>query len=383
MTKHRLPLALATAAATLAVAVSPAHALAEFARGKLTVAASLNTAYDSNIFANSTEEEDVSVTFNPSLAWTRNAGRISATVSVGISAITFTDADDQDSVDPSINAALTHDRAEKGSDSVSLSYTRSSEANDILLDRVEVDNYRGSVGTDYFYSEKTGFRANANFRSSLYDAPGFNDVESYGLGGGILYRYSPKLVANATYSFSPEKAEELAPGRLSDPSSKNHRFSLGLEGELAPKLSGNVSVGYAYRDFDNGADSDDTILVGAGLSWAAAEKTTLTLSATQDFDTTANAESAHIFNVSLGARHTLTEKISLNASLGYQQSELDEVGTPVSREDDTYIFGAGSSYRINDNISANLAVRHRINDSTLARAEYDRTVVSLGLNLLY
>lgn len=382
MAHQRLPLALATIVASLAAGASTAHALAEIARGRLTVSASLAAAYDSNIFANSTEEEDVSLTFTPGVAWSRNVGRISTSVSAGISAVTFTDTDGQDSLDPFINASFGHDRAEKGSDGISLGYTRTSEANDILLDRVDVDNYRGSARTDYFYSEKTGVRANAGYRVSQYDAPGYNDVESYNLGGGLLYRYSPKLVANASYGFSPEKATNRDPSRISDPSSKNHRFSLGLEGELAPKLTGTVSVGYAYRDFDRGG-SDDAVLLGSSLSWAAAEKTSFTLAASHDFETSANAESARSLNVSLGARHSLTEKIGLSATLGYQHIDLSEVGTPVSREDDTYLFGIGASYRFNDNLNVGAAINHRINESTLARADYDRTIVSLTLNATY
>src|SRR5690606_34594674 len=119
----------------------------------------------------------------------------------------------------------------------------------------------------YFYSEKTGLRFNVGYRMSDYTSSGYNDVWSYNVGGGVIYRYSPKLLASATYDFSPEKATNL--NGASDPSSKNHRFQLGLEGALSPKLSGSIGAGLAHRDFDEGG-STNAFLLNAALSWAAA-----------------------------------------------------------------------------------------------------------------
>jgi polysaccharide biosynthesis protein VpsM len=382
MMKQHCPLALAALAATFAASAPQAHAFAEVARGKLVATARLAGSYDTNIFSNNTEVDDFTSSFTPGLNYTRDVGRISATAQLGVNAITFADTNGQDSLDPFINASFKHDRAEKGSDALSLGYARTTEANDLLLDRVESDIYRGNLRTDYFYSEKTGFRLDGGYRISTYDTAGYNDVESYTLGGGVLYRYSPKLVANATYSFNTELATSIPAARLSDPSSDNHRFGIGLEGELAPKLTGTVGVGYGYREFDVDG-SDEALLFNAGLSWLAAEKTKVSLVAAQGFDTTANAESARTLDVTLGARQSLTEKISLNASIGYGESQLDEVGTPVSREDESYNFGLGASYSVNDHASVTTTLLHRINESTLARADYDRTVVSLGVNLTY
>lgn len=359
---------------------SSVFGFAEVGRGKLTANAQATVAYDSNIFANNTEQDDITGSFTPSLAYTRNVGRISSDVVAGVSAISFADTNGQDSVDPFVRANFRQDRAEKGSDSVSLSYARTTEANDVLLDRTESDEYRGSGNVDYYYSEKTGIRGNASYRISDYGTTGYNDVESYRLGGGVLYRYSPKLVANLGYSFSPEKATNRDPLRISNPTSKNHRFEASLEGEIAPKVTGVVSMGYAYREFDAGG-SDDSAIGRVSLAWAAAEKTKVDLSISRDFDTTANAESARNLGINLGVRQSLTEKIAVSGSIGYQELSLDEVGTPVERDDEAYLFAVGASYRINDIVGTSASISHRINDSTLARADYDRTVVSLSVNV--
>jgi polysaccharide biosynthesis protein VpsM len=378
MNNRKIRLAVTSLAAT--AAFTPAvFGFAELARGTLVATANFETAYDTNIFANSSEVDDLTGIFTPGLSYTRNVARIATSVDLGMKAISFADTSGQSAIDPFLSASFTLDRAEKGSAALSLAYARTTEANNILLTRTESDEYRAGGKIDYYYSEKTGLRFNANYRRSGFNTTGYNNVSSYSLGTGLLYRYSPKLVASATYDYSPEKATNLG-GGPSNPSSQNHRFKLGVEGALTPKLNGTLAVGYAYREFETGG-SNDAILLESSLRWDAAEKTSFTFSASNNFDTTAGAESAKIFDASLMARQVLTDKISANAKIGYQHTQLDRHPGPVARTDEAIITGLGVDYTINDNWNASAEVTHRINDSTLALADYDRTVISLSLAL--
>lgn len=372
----------ASCALTVGVFFVPAaFGFTELARGNLVATASFNAAYDTNIFANSSEVADFTGSFNPGLSYLRDVGSIKSSVKAGVKAFTFADADGQDSIDPYLDGTFTLDRADKGMASLSLGYARTTEANDLLLTRVESDEYRGSGRMNYFYSEKTGVRVNANYRLSQFNSPGYNDVSSYGLGGGMVYRYSPKLTASATYDFSPEKATNRV-GPVSNPSSQNHRFQFGLEGELAPKLSGSTSVGYAYRAFDNGG-SDDTMLLGVDLDWNPVQKSTFSLSASNNFDTTAGAESARVFDVTLSFRQALTDELSAGASLGYENSRIEQKPGPFSRSDEAYNFGLSLAYGINEHWSAGTSLTHRVSQSNLALADYHRTILSFTLDLSF
>ncbi len=377
--RRRLSL-LALAGACLSVG-SQGYALVKVARGTLNVTARVNAEYDTNIFANSSEVDDLSMVFTPGLSYSRSVGMISTVAELGVRSIAFVDTNGQDSLDPYLNANFTMDRAEKGSVSAGFRYARTTDANEVLLTRTESDEFRGNARVDYFYSEKTGVRVNAQFRVSDYNSAGYNSIESYGVGAGLLYRYSPKLTANLSYDFSPEKATDLS-NAASDPSSDNHRISVGLEGELRPKLNGSVSAGMVYRDFELGG-SDSTVLLGSSLSWAASEKTNFTLGASNNFDTTANAESIRTLVVTIGVRQALTEKISLSGNVGTTRSTLDQVPGPGTRNDRALLFGSALNYRINDHFSATSGVTHRISDSSLQLADYDRTVLSLGLNATF
>lgn len=361
---------------------SSSQAFTKLGRGTLNATAKLGFEYDDNIFGNAQGVGDYSAIFTPGLSYSRSVGVISTTAELGIRTISFTDTSGQDSLDPYLNMNFSMDRDLKGSVSAGFRYARTTQANELLLTRTKSDEFRGNGRIDYFYSEKTGLRMNTQFRVSDFKTTGFNSIDSYSVGAGLLYRYSPKLVANLTYDYSPEKATNL-PSTVSDPSSDNHRISVGFEGEIRPKLNGSIDLGMAYRSFSKVGGSDKTFLLGSRLSWTASEKTNLTLTASNNFDTTPGAESVKSFNGALGVRQALTDKISLSGNVGYQNSTLDKKPGPVSRRDHALLLGANMTFRISDHYNANAGVTHRINNSSLALADYNRTVFSVGLNAAF
>lgn len=374
-------LILASSLAVVGLAPS-AFGFAEVARGKLTATAKLAYTHDTNIFANNNEVTDSSLIFTPSLSFARNVGRVTTSAQVSVSSINFQDNTAQDSIDPSVSLNFNVDRAEKGSVSQSLSYIRSSNANEALNDRAESNEFRGATKIDYYYSEKTGIRINAGYRLSDFISTGYNSVRSYTIGGGLIYKYSPKLTASATYSYRPEEATELGTGAVSDPSSKNHRFQVGLEGQLQPKLTGNISVGVVYRDFDLGGDTN-TFLVQSVLSWAVDEKNSVSLTASNDFDTTPGAESAENRSIGVTTRHSLSSKLSVGFSFANQNSKLQQRATainnsPTKRTDKANTFGVNGSYRANDQLNIQASLSWRDNDSDLARATYKRNTATVS-----
>jgi polysaccharide biosynthesis protein VpsM len=369
---------LAASSFAMLAATPAAFGFAEIARGKLTATAKVAYEYDSNIFASNAEISDNSVIFSPSLNYSRNVGIISSSADLTIRSINFQDSSGQDSIDPSLSLNFNADRAEKGQISQSLSYARSSSANETLNTRAKSDEVRGTTRVDYYFSEKTGYRVNLAYRLSDYLSNGFNSITSYTVGGGMIYKYSPKLTASATYGYSPEKATNLGNNPVSDPSSKNHRFRVGLEGQLAPKISGSVAAGVVYRDFDLGG-STSAFLMSSAVSWTANEKTQVTGSVSNDFDTTPGAESAENFNAGLVLRHTLTEKVTIGASYTYQHAKLNQKPGPVRRTDESNTFGVNAAYRMNENLNLTGSLSHRKNDSTAIRAVYDREIVNLAL----
>ena len=368
-------------AGSFIAAVPTAFSLGKVGRGTLNVSADLTLEYDTNIYGNSVEEDDMSAIFTPGISYNRSVGTISTTAELGVRSISFTDTSGQDSIDPYVNMTFNMDRDLKGRVSAGFNYARTTEANEVLLARTTSDEFSGNFRVDYFYSDKTGVRMDTAFRVSDFASAGFGDVQSTSIGGGLLYRFSQKLTADLSYSFSPEKVLR-SPIIASNPNSDNHRISFGLDGEIRPKLNGSISVGSVSRDFNIGG-SDKTMLVSSNLAWTASEKTTWNAIVSNNFDTTPGSESAKIFSATLALRQVLTQKVSITTSVSHIETELDQRPGPVTRSDEALLLNATLIYRLNDHYNASGGISHRISTSTLALAEYDRTIISLGLSATF
>ena len=57
-----------------------------------------------------------------------------------------------------------------------------------------------------------------------------------------------------------------------------------MEGQITPKLSGNLSFGFGVRDYDTAnVQSEDTLLFNAGLVWSWREKTKMSVNLNRGF----------------------------------------------------------------------------------------------------
>lgn len=367
---------------TVAGAFTPsAFGFAEIARGKLIASASLVASYDTNILSNGTEEADFVATFNPSLAYLRNVGIITTSVSAGVKAYSFTENKGYDSLDPNISCSFSANGSETISASISFGYARTTEADSVLLDRVETDKLKGSSQVSYFFREKIGLNASGSYVRTMFNSPGRDDVSSYGLGGGVTYRYSAQISASASCSYNPVTVTQGV-STVSDSSSTNYVLALNFDGELAPKLSGSTSVGYAFRSLESG-NSDATMLLGINFNWNPLEKSAFSLSASNKFDLTPRGESARVFDLSLGYQQILTPFLKSSATIGYTNSQITATSGAASRSDDGYSVGLAFTYSINEHWSAGAGITHGINESNLALAVYSRTVVSFTLGLTF
>ncbi|OAM87857.1 hypothetical protein AW736_20180 [Termitidicoccus mucosus] len=370
-----------TAAAFAVFVAHKSLAFVEIARGSLTAGLAASAAHDTNIFGNNTERPDEILTITPDLQFTRNVGTISMFASGGVNLIRFSDHTDQNSEDPFANLKFNYDGADKGSAQAGASYRRSSETNDAALTRTESDDYKADATVTYYYSEKLGVRPRADLSFSRSRTNGFNDVDRLGAGAGLLYRYSPKLTLVSGYDFRTTETRDRLAG-TNKPDSSDHRFSFGVEGDLAPKLTGSASLGATYRDFDDG-DSSWLPYAGIDLTWAASEKTSVFLTVSSDFDTTSSAQSSKNLRTALGARHALSARLSLSGSIGYEHIKYSSSGLIGGRTDKVLPLTLNLDYAVNKYLSLGAGVSWRHNSSDLVTADYDRAIYTLQVSARY
>ncbi len=235
--------------------------------------------------------------------------------------------------------------------------------------RTDTTSVRG-LG-EFGITEKTSFSGGIRYESKEYPGGRPNiDSDAYTIPLDVYFEYSPKLQASLGYQY---RNTDLA-GNAVD--FKDHFFSVGARGEFTPKLTGQVRVGYVTRDFSNNRDESD-IGAGVDLTYAASEKTSFTIGASSDFETTPTGENNQVKSLNSGANFRIDEQWSWNVDVSLRSMDY------ATRTDDMMSLGGGFAYTYNENLRFAGRFVHKNQDSPLATATWDNNVFSLSANLRY
>ncbi len=363
--------------------MSPVFALGTIGHGRLVGNASVRGDYDSNVFVNNTQVDDYIVTTNGSLRYVRDAGILTFEASVGATAYAFTDDNDQNSIDPLFEAKFGYLPSSKTELRGNLSFIRNTVANDAVNARTQSNDLTMDSTFQHLTTEKLGFRLTGNYSESAYRTTGYSDVFNYGLGVHGIHVYSPKLRVLAGVTMLEWWTDER-PGSRASPSSQDWRYSLGLEGELAPKVSGDFNVGLVDRSIDAVGFSDDSSLfLSSRISWLASEKTTWSLLLSQNLSVSAADQSVKSLNASLVLRQTLTERVNFEGSAGIDRSRYSSFNNVGNRRDNGYILRGRLNYTLNDYVGFDVSSGYRNNDSNLTISDYDRFNIGAGVSVRF
>ena len=219
---------------------------------------------------------------------------------------------------------------------------------------------KSKVGSGFSYNQ-TDYKVNGFTDRETYSVPVnyyFAITEKVDLSAGIRYRVNDVDAANAD-------SDEVF-------------YSVGARGEFTPKLSGSFSIGLATRDPDAGEDSE-SLGLDAGFVYAYSPKTQLTLNLSNDFESSSAGVGQEVASVNVGARSSLTARLAVSASVGYQQIEY--IG--INREDD-YITGSlGVTYSVNEHLSLEAYYNYLDNSTDFAPSEFTANIVSVAANFRY
>jgi hypothetical protein len=196
----------------------------------------------------------------------------------------------------------------------------------------------------------------------------------------LLDRYTQLFGFKAGYLVMPKTRAYLAyhrqvihytdhPGAPSK-NNKAHLLDFGVEGELAPKLTGQVQTGLQYRNYDDaptvGAKRiTRNWMVATNLNYRPLERTKATLSLSRSLqESTFGANQFYIASsAGLNVTHKLPWKVTAGVNAGIEQDKYpltSTVGTTVvNRRDDLYQVGANLDYDIQEWLKAGLNYEYR------------------------
>lgn len=355
--------------------------------GRLIGSASLRADYDSNIYVSSSEVDDLIGTATGEVRYVKQPGIVTFEAATGLSAIGFVDNSDQNGVEPFVEAQVGYNPSDKTMARATVSYRRTTMANELVNDRTKSDDFLFDGTVEHLTTEKLGFRLTGNYQYSESLTTGYSDTERGSVGLHGVHVYSPKLKLLGGLTAGTAESGGGSGRRAIDGS--DLRYTVGAEGEFAPKVTGQVHVGYAQRDID-GAGDTGTLYLMSRVSWQAAEKTMLSLVGSNDFGVSAADQSVKSTRFAVELTQRFSEKITFDGSIGIDSSRYQGLApapgvvgaTAVpNRSDDGVVVRGRMIYVLRDDTSFEVSAGYRNNDSSVATATYDR--VNLGAAVLF
>ncbi len=163
-----------------------------------------------------------------------------------------------------------------------------------------------------------------------------------------------------------------------DRSSTLYDLRAGLQVDLHEKLTGEMAVGYAYEDFNDGAiPALDGITLNGTLDWSPERDTHLRLTASTAFggSTTVNDNGSVVYTLLSEAVRRVRDNFAVSATGSYTQTRYDASGGI----DHAYMAGLGAEYWISRYLSLTADVEYETLDSATPGNSWDALSVRMGI----
>ena len=152
---------------------------------------------------------------------------------------------------------------------------------------------------------------------------------------------------------------------------------VGTAIDITGLVFGEVSVGWAYQEFDESElDSKTGLVYGAALTWNPTQLTSLSLEGEGGFDSSDVGASNLNHQIALRVDHELLRNVLIGGRVAYERDEFQDSGGQV---DNRYAVGPNITYLINRYLSVGAGYTYTTRDSDDDTREFERNMVSVRL----
>ena len=361
-------------------------AVAAFAAGPVDVLVRESVTYDDNIYLTKNNEQ-------ASFISTTRAGlgykgqlpesglKVSAGGSLGYNA--YTKHPNQNNFwDSSLSAGIANENLD-----VKNAFLFTSEpANSEQTDRTKRINnkFTASYTTTHEKLFSVGISVGDDFNRYLASRMHYLNRNRVNAGAQIYYNFTPKSNVFVEYAFSDTVYRENQVNN-----SVGHQVGLGVNGQLASKVSGTAKVTYDMRDYshDKGNATNHPDLFGyyVSLTWKATARDTFTLAGERDMQETVFGDNRYFADtlVSLRAQHQFNTKWSASLMTGWEDLHYSMRTAGTKRNDSLFTVRPEVNYAFQDWLVGSIWYQFRTRNSNMDWADYSSNKAGIMLRALF
>jgi hypothetical protein len=199
-----------------------------------------------------------------------------------------------------------------------------------------------------------------------------------------FYNFNTKTNVFVEYMFSDIVYQDNGASN-----STGHTVGLGVNGQIAPKVTGTAKVTYAMRDYSRnvtGAENHpDLFGYYAALTWKATSKDTITLSGERKMEETLYDINRYFTDtlIAVKGQHKFNSKWAASLLLGWEDMDYARAITGPKRHDTLFTVRPSVDYMFKDWLMAGVWYQYRTRDSNIHWADYDNNKAGITVKALF
>jgi hypothetical protein len=235
-------------------------------------------------------------------------------------------------------------------------------------DLVDRDLLHGAISDEVQWTDKSSVKVGATYNSTNYKPAGYRDWTYFEVPVQYYYKYLPKLDLSAGIKYRKNTI-----GGAGSVDSDEAFYNVGARGEITPKLTGEIQVGYIQFNPDSGK-SKSSIGLLSQFAFALTQKSAITFGASNQYGYGAQGDSYRTTSVFGGANVALSNDFQVSGQIAYNKFDY----STSTRKDDFWSGLVSATYSINRELSVNGTWAYANNDSSLTGADFKNNVLAVS-----
>ena len=214
-----------------------------------------------------------------------------------------------------------------------------------------------------------------------------NDRDNYQAVGTLLYSLSPQTFVGGNYRYATTLYKEAGPDE--EKNSDGHALYASLIHRFNPRLTSSLNLGYEFREFGDGEETDSPYFVGS-LSYTYARASAVSLAVSYSFtDSTPGTKGfrgSETLATTLQFSQRITARFRANLDVVYAHTTYGDPTTGFtdkSLTQQSLSVGAVARYYFTSWLNTDLSYRYNLAFGDSDSAEYYRNRIWWGLQFVY